>query len=753
MRDVPASMTDAWLSEDKTGAKRPIVRATIQHTQVRNFAYDTYNQQGGSLDSAIDSHTSGVYTSVMFGNNNPVREVRNIESCEWERSHDQDAATCTLTLLNAETLPLGAEAGEDFEQPGYYTFSRGRLQFTQDRWGHEQNGWGGVFVPDALVKTYEGYGGNPDVDPHHDPDLMQTGVWLIDKVSYAGGVITLEMRDLARLLLDQIAFPPIVPYSEYPRDWVTIHDEEVAGRDATGGHWTDLVGKGTASSSNDYYVGHGYMNGSSPYVSSSGGVEGHYAYMGLRDSATDHKDYWLSTPQETQRDVVWWQVDLNDHSTALNALRIHTWGNCTVYISLYGKDGWIGRKKVPYPGKDGDGAFGVDIHADIPFIMSVKAEGAYPFDVTLPRKYGDISKIRLTMTCGHYRTSGDFRWEVGLADLSIYTAGSAGALGFAPGTIIKTVGNYRDYSDIPLTVAAWGGMFHPERSTHLSWWRTDSGSGKVYTAYPIVGQVAHNRLARGRAWGFFQASFTAGVADLTPDMFDKKPLMDMVNYVRDLLGYIFHVDEEGGIIWKMPNIWSFGNRHYYTTGAGTPSDPLIRENAHTNQVVTIDENETLITYETTLSSENVRERIFVANVTGNFGSVVAGYNPRPTGMRRIAGWTDQKFGSRRETLVMADMIAARAMFDYRRGRLTMPGYPRIQIDDQIRILERVTNETFYHYVLGIKSTLNMQDGTWEYDMETHWLGEDPEDAWVIDAKSLKGPTQAYLELMRGKENG
>lgn len=766
MRDVPASMTTAWKARAKTGSRRPVVRATIQRTQIQTFSYDTWNALGGSANSALDKHTNGVYTSVLFGNPNPVREIKNIQTCSWERSLDQDVATCTIELLNTEVTPIGNldEETGDYDQPGYYTFSRGSSALGKSRWGHAQNGWRNVFVPDALVKTYEGYGMDDSVEPEYDQHLVQTGVWLIDKVTLnSQGNLSLEMRDIGRLLLDQIAFPPVVPASEYPIGWSRLRNEQVAGRDSKGGHWRSLSGLATAKSSNDLYVGHGYRNGDHAYVDNHGGVRGHYAAMGLKNDKSyfdpygqlkpKFKTYWLSTGAKSQGQLTWWQADFHDRTTALNAVRIHAFTFGQVYISILGKKGWYGRKKIPYKGPAGH-AHNVDIHADIPFVYKVRAEANRPFDVTLPRVYKDVRAVRLTFANQWYQWGGnneEFPWYAGLHDLMIYTNKNGNSLHFGKGTITKTVGNYADWSDIPIWVSAWCGWFQPEISTGKHFIRTGVGSNKVWYAYPVGALGTQNqtlRLARGHIFGKWDATLTAGVADLTPDQFDKKPMMDMINYVRDLIGFHYFIDEDGGMVWREPNLFRPRNYRMYRVGEGTRESPYQRRRTETSEVVTIDEKETLLNYETVLSSENIRERIFVANVTGNFGTVIAGYNPVPTGIRRVVGWTDQHFASKHETVVMADMVAAKGMFDYRRSRVQTPGYPKIQIDDQVRIFERVTNETYYHYVLGVKSEMDMEAGTWTYDLETHWLGENRSDAWVIDAKELQNETRSFLRLVK-----
>jgi hypothetical protein len=261
-------------------------------------------------------------------------------------------------------------------------------------------------------------------------------------------------------------------------------------------------------------------------------------------------------------------------------------------------------------------------------------------------------------------------------------------------------------------------------------------------------------------WGDFMRTYTTGVADLTVDMFDKKPMMEVIGYVRDLLGFIFYIDEAGGVVWRMPNLWSLGN---YVSPERLPdgTGPFMYsgrpgkrgQGARTSEIVELKDDETILSYTTKLDSSNIRERIFVANAVGGLGTVIKGFNPYNVGLNRVAGWTDQNFATKRETVVMADMISARQMFSYKTSQVVIPGYPKIQIDDQIRIFERVTNETYYHYVMGIKSDMDMTEGTWTYSLETHWLGERPSDAWVVKVTELSNVTRQYLNAIGYAPNG
>lgn len=736
MRAVPAAMTAAWKAQAKTGDQRPIVRATIQKAWHNKFEYDTALAEGGDWET--DRHRRGVFSSVIFGDTSPVRELRNIKNYTWTRSLEQDVATCQITLQNGATLPMGEQAEEDYDRPGFYTPNRG--EDPANPWGQEESpGWRQMIVPDRLVRTYEGYGIDPTKHPAHDPNLVPSGVWLIDKVTYGSdGTIVIDMRDIGRVLLDQIVFPPVVPYAEYPLTWEKIATRKVTGRDVNGGAWG--LPKGKASSSNELYVGKGLTNlPHDHYVTANGSVHGHHANHALAEL---DKEWWQSTGQDTPNSKVWWQVDLNA-PTHLNGIRIHPVGGpYRIYISLKTANGWFGKRKIPYTVTTGD----VDIKAGVPFVHSVLADKHNAFDVPLKRRYRNVTAVRLTFTRLQDTNVGEHPFKAALRDVKLYTAENAADLVFKKtDNLLKVVGNYRDYTDIVKWICAWGGFYWPGQYTGMDFIQTSNDSqesGRTYFHYADWDTV----LPKGRVWGDFMQVRTAGVAKLSFDLFDKQPLMDVINYVRDATGFLFFIDETGGVIWRLPNLGlnvaepKLGN---YLS----PANLGQHVRARTSEIVTIDDEETLLDYKATLDSGSIRERVFVANTTGKTGTAIKGFNPQPSGLRRIAGWTDQHFADMTEVRVMADLIAAQQMFTYRRGTVSIPGYPKIQIDDQILLRERVTSETYHHYVLGITSTLDMEEGTWTYDLDTHWLGKSPTDGWVVKPEQLDGVTRAYLNAI------
>lgn len=96
---------------------------------------------------------------------------------------------------------------------------------------------------------------------------------------------------------------------------------------------------------------------------------------------------------------------------------------------------------------------------------------------------------------------------------------------------------------------------------------------------------------------------------------------------------------------------------------------------------------------------------------------------------------------------MADLITLRQAFNFRTNQITIPGYPAIQVDDQVRIRERITGETYIHYVREITSEWSASTGEWTYSLVTNWLGETPFTRWAFDPAQLSAETRAYLETV------
>lgn len=288
-------------------------------------------------------------------------------------------------------------------------------------------------------------------------------------------------------------------------------------------------------------------------------------------------------------------------------------------------------------------------------------------------------------------------------------------------------------TDIVKLFLAWGGFYWPKTS------RIRKCDG-TYRDFNHTRDDPALTIKYGQVWGDFKLSGTYGPATLTADLFDKKPLIEAISYIRDILGYLFYIDEEGAAVFRPPNIYSVGNT---TLVRGD------RAGGRTARMVSIDERQTLMSLRATLSNRNIRERVFVSTADGSLGAIVPGWNPNPTGLRRVAGWSDQHFSTEEECRVMAELIALRQLFTYRTDSLTIPAYPAIQVDDQVRIFERTTSEGFVHYVKSISSRNDLETGEWTYDLGTHWLGEAPFRRWVYDPAQLSRETQQYLRFVHG----
>lgn len=712
-------MTSAWLAEDKTGPeRRPTVRATVQVIFNQVFDYDQGDVPGGDR-----LHRTGHFTSLMFGQHQPIREIPNVLSCEWERGTDQDVAECTLTILNSEAVPLGEAQPtgyeDEFEKPGFLTYNRG---LDSNPWGYEDNGWRGILVPDRLVRTYEGYGYDSTVVPALDSHLEQSGVWLIDEVTYnADATIEIKMRDVGRYLMELISFPGDIPGPAYPMQWTTRSTKTVPARLVSGGDWHNVAG--TTSSSNHFYVGKNIQTSDgSVYVDSAGNWQGHRSLYPLQDNDSQ----WFSTGQQWPDGGtrVWWQV-VFDSPHHVGAVRIKVPKFLQhAYISVGNADGWIGKKKITY---DHTATGGVDLEAGIPYVAQSGCVIDEWTEIVLPKDYKQVTKIRVTFKrLGNYRIDALHPWRGVLQQFQIY---SGSGVTVKKGTVQKTVGNMDDFADAARWILAWAGFYWPTQASGRDFMKFGNAADETIFFHQLSGD---EQLPVGNVWADIMDTGTAPKvgADLTSDLFDKQPLMDCLRTIADMLGYAMWVDETGAFIFRMQNIWKAGNfitpGHLDSAGSRT----------YTSDYVTIADDQNLLSYSTTLSSANNRERVFVTATNGKPGTIVDGYSPFPEGLNRIAGYTDLEFGSAEECADMADMIVSQQRFAYKAGSVTIPGYPAIQVDDQVKILERVTNETYFHYVQSISSKLDVRAGTWTYTLGTHWLGNgDGSGGWVVDATS------------------
>lgn len=734
--DIPVGTDAIWRSGDFTGANRPARRVTIQRPLMRRDSFQmqttfrrvpvvyndvaSFNPYPTGIDPTQGESVTNIYNDFLFTSPAPPVEIGGVRSIAWERTMNIDAAQCTVEFANTRPRPIGAPAlNGDLDEPGYLTPGHGRTAFSK-RWGHEPNQYADLMQPDNILRTYEGYGCDMSVPPEEDPHLVLTGVWLIDDIQpSARGGLTVVARDAGRLLIDHLNWLPVVPDDFYPtafQDW--NQRVSVASRYSN----IERLPITAIGSGDDLWPESSYVGASV------------YGHTHTHTTDDDPATYWLSVgnPSPGYRSAYEY-VDFALDSATVSEIRFTTVkAGYNAYVSIKQGGGWMAGPIMGYH-RDGRGRY----EEGVPYVASVGGlpnEG--PHSIRLDNIPG-VTLVRLWLgNLPNFGLPGS-KYRAGIRDVSMYGPvqhTSTSQVALTPGPAGSNPGHVSDYTDIVKLFCAWAGLFWPSDGYVFH-----SNGAKVPLAPARADTAVLGAPVRGRVWGDFQATGTAPVAEITAATFDKKTLIEGVRYVADILGFSFWIDETGAAQWRMPNIWTMGN-----WASGMSATP-----GRTSAMLTIDERVALTDLGASITSRNIREGIFVANPVGRYGAIVGGYNPNPTGLMRMGGYTDQNFASVEESRVMADLIAVRQLFKYRTDRVRIPAHPALQIDDQVRIFERVTSEGFVHYVNGISSNNSADTGKWIYDLQTHWLGDDPSGAWILDKSTLTSITAEYVDALQG----
>lgn len=213
---------------------------------------------------------------------------------------------------------------------------------------------------------------------------------------------------------------------------------------------------------------------------------------------------------------------------------------------------------------------------------------------------------------------------------------------------------------------------------------------------------------------------------LPKDMFDKRPIIEAIKALREIVGYLVYIDAEGGVRWESPNIWALGNFLSDVTGDQRTPFPYMPE---------IDETVQLVSHSVTRSANQARSRIIIAtqdpypSLPGKDppkGVVTTEIIPKTAadlkGLVVPAMWTNGKFLLPEEQQVMADLIDMRMWFSRRTANVSCVANPLIDINDQVRVIERQTGDVFIHYIRGVSFHHDLQSGDFQMDLTTHWLG-------------------------------
>lgn len=330
MRDVPR-MWEAWRSGVYVGDTKPSTRVTVEESFFLTPTGPVVGQwergparwfQRADLDKQIETEIPGVINVSI------------------NRSTEPDAGTCDLTIRNvtAPTLFAPELPPGQFADIGYYTPDRGDSQEANARWGHAVNPWHGILVPNALLRTYQGFGGQglPVREAVSEGHLVLNGVWLVDDITInTDGTIAVKCRDMMKLLIDQQLIPPLVPQELYPLLYRRYRTETypIPADPPPGDGWvcpgaTYPVGPGLYSSSDEYYGAYNAANTGHPPTDAFDMSEGFtvnpdHPNHGM--SPTHQRTFWLSEPRSSPNDSVWIEFDVPEGTGKVNEIYYHAW--------------------------------------------------------------------------------------------------------------------------------------------------------------------------------------------------------------------------------------------------------------------------------------------------------------------------------------------------------------------------------------------------------------------------------------------
>lgn len=744
MLNVPEFMWDIWESGDFTGNNAPTTRASISRKV---------------LSSVVDSGANSQWRTLLFSDSGlgPSFEIPNIQTVTIDRRVGTDAAQLTLTFVNQLPLfvddnldephdaggfgPTRRELG-DLGKPGYYTNKRG-LATDGDNvnpWSHEVNdGWVNMFIPNRLIHVYQGYGTDGSGLPDQDTRLSRTGIFLIDDVKWgADGLVTVMGRDLSKLLIEQRLYPPIVPLEHYPLEFCASYFIENTT--------TRTIGQVSVVSTPEE-VGPNRATHIATYPDSSAAhwygynasVYGHRASHAFDGNETT---YWLSmgnTEPSAGYSYEW--IGATTGGNPINRIRFKPkWGGYKCYVGVRVGNTWQGSATVPYNSSSPAAA---PNGSNIRYVKQLSIPNNENWvTIDLPATY-NAAEIRLVFTdlansgLGTSLSTSVYRAAVYELQAMLFTAGTQQTIDeteeFEETVLVPVTGNISDYTDIVKLLAAWSG-FHwpmPNGGYHdplLRYWSNGSNSGRV--------------------WGdfFYSGAYPVEPPCIPSSQWDNKSVMDAINEIREMLGFVFYIDETGGIVWRPPNIWKTGN---FVTGVGYVNAGSVR---------TVSEEKVLIQYDATISDASLRSDYIV--VSSEDPTIYGAYRPYSMGtgtagvdetvdllggQERVALIADFPFASQREVDKFAYLISLWSHWAYRKSKWRIPGMPAFMPDDQVRIYERTTSETYIHYIEGINSTMDMNNGSWYMDIDSHWLGNGPESEWLISYTDMHPALFAYLQ--------
>lgn len=412
MRDVQ-TIREAWESGVYVGDTKFNVRCTVEKSYFLRQTDPVVGQWTRGPARWYQRLDATPATPSARNSAQVETEIPQVASVQLSRSLDSDAATCSIIVDNFKMPEVGEEPEIEgqFGIPGYFSWSRGESREARTRWNQAPNQWSKALVPNALIRVYMGFGGEELTIPDavDAGNILLYGVFLVDRVTVGADMrLTLQCRDMAKLLIDQQLFPPLVPRDLYPLHHMryTYEQFEIPPAPEPKAQHDEITqraeyatyGEAPHSSSDNYYGG------------TNTGVYGHRPSDAL-DWSFNHppnagpgqiahqRSYWLSEPHDATTDFVW--VQYCTFGMPVNMVYVHTWvGPMKMYVSVMENGEWVSPEESGQGGlvPSGEGL------ENIPFVMKTgtAGDGSWPpgpgtNKYTLPRTYY-ADMIRITFS-------------------------------------------------------------------------------------------------------------------------------------------------------------------------------------------------------------------------------------------------------------------------------------------------------------------------------------------------------------------
>lgn len=634
-------------------------------------------------------------------------EIPNVKLIDIDRNVDTDAASATITIYNTQMLP-NADAGSSqtvLGRPGLFTW-RFRSPEAIARWGAGPGAeWRDVLVPDALLRTYEGYGGHDKTlgQALADGNLVITGTWLVDTVTIGhGGLVEMKCRDMAKLLIEQHLYPPLVPAALFPHGlrycrWDPVYHPAVAGN----------VGSGPAGNKRCVYerVGDSQASGSDVW---QGGFDrslhGHFPHEAFDG---DDTTYWLSVGNDSPEEpfaVEWIEAACGDE---IDNVYVLPWaGPYRCYVSVMENGSWATGAGVIDYNPAGIGEYSGADEAAIPFVIQAAVGLDSATRITLPRSYR-ADKVRFSFSGLYESQWGPYPFRAGVRQLGLSMGDpTTGAVSAHAGYSTRDDGNYRDYADIIRDFALWSG----------------------FTLFDGTGGDAH-------VFGNIEDTGAADTGScIGEDQFAKKTVIDAMHLIRDIVAYLLRVDEEGGFRFESPNYFKAGN--FDMAGAYTPTIPEI------------DEGMQMTEYQAVYSDSPARTDIIISSnepTAGLDGTVTTHLVPQDTGLLRgivrPLMLVNEFLTDASDQLTMARLIDRAIHNALVTGSVGLAANPCIGINDQVKLHERVTSETGIHYIRASRTTHDLDSGSYLMTLGTYRVGD--ESGFVVTGEAPANPVAVH----------